>query len=239
MLQIEPHSVHLWRILITDLVSQEAYFTKLLNSEELARASRFRFPIHRQRFAIARGVLREILSQYTGTPPQEIIFSYGPRGKPYLQNDSLDLQFNVSHSEDVAVYALTQKVEIGVDIQKIEEEYHDAVAKRFFSEQEYTELCQLPESERSTAFCRLWASKEAIIKAVGEGLYVPLGKFSVDLHAKSQQILLSHERHQGKFYLESFNAHPDYCSAFATQQNVKKRFYWQWVKMGFEEWKNI
>lgn len=229
---IEDHNVHLWHIVLSELITREQYFLTLLNPEELQRANRFRFPQHRQRFIIARGMLREILSTYTQISPQDIIFSYGPRGKPYLSGSHAHLQFNVSHSDDVAVYALTQNVEIGVDIQKIEDKFNDSVAKRFFSQQEYADLMQLSAAERPTAFCYLWACKEALIKAVGEGLYVPLGNFSVSLQDKSQWVSLTHADKTEKYFLQNFPVHDDYQCVFATAQTVEKITRWKWTLDG-------
>lgn len=233
---LSSQTIDLWRVLLTDLSSQEERFLALLSPDEVQRANRFRFPQHRTRFILARGILREILSLYTGTQPKEIVFEYGPRGKPYLKDNHFDLQFNVSHSDDVAVYAITQHAEVGVDIQKVEEGHHESVAKRFFSEEENKQLQQLPEHERAQGFCQLWASKEALIKAVGEGLYVPLGDFSVALHEKSQWITLTHEQRTQKFYLENVTTFPGYKAAFAISQTIQERKYWEWTASGPQLW---
>src|SRR5580692_2114804 len=126
---IKNHNIHLWRVHLIDFSTQENDFLMLLSPDELQRANRFRFPEHRQRFIIARGMLRQILGLYTHFSPAEIIFSYGVHGKPFLQENRLNVKFNVSHSNDMAVYALTHEFEVGVDIQKIEEKYKEAVAK--------------------------------------------------------------------------------------------------------------
>lgn len=229
---IKSQAIHLWRVRLTDLVNQEERFLELLSPDEVQRANRFRFPQHRNRFILARGILREILGLYTSRQPQEIAFDYGPRGKPYLKNNDLELQFNVSHSDDVAVYALSQNAEIGVDIQKIEAGHHESVAKRFFSAEENKQLQQLPEEERAEGFCQLWACKEALIKAVGEGLYVSLGDFSVALHEQSQWITLTHDQHTQTFYLENFVAFPEYKAAFAVSQKIQEQKYWEWTALG-------
>lgn len=229
---IESHHVHLWRTSLNHLISKEEAFLKVLNPEELDRANRFVFPQHRQRFAIARGVLRTILGLYTGGSPADIQFTYGRRGKPFLLNNDSEIQFNLSHSEDFAVYALTKQKEIGVDIQKIEKKFQEGIAKRFFSEREYTAIMELSEPERPKAFYRLWACKEALIKAAGEGLYVPLGNFAVSLQEESQWILLSHEGNSVNYFLEYFTANAEFCSAYATAQEVDEIHYWEWTDLG-------
>src|SRR5690349_19880357 len=114
---IEPQTAHIWQINLVDFFSQIEKYYNLLSVDEKERADRFHFPHHRDRFIIARGKLRELLSRYTQVPAEDILFRYGPRGKPYLENNSLDLQFNVSHSDDFAVYAFALHSEVGIDIE--------------------------------------------------------------------------------------------------------------------------
>ncbi len=230
LLKIEAYSVHLWQVFVPDLLAQLPDFTLLLHENEMERARRFRFDPHRQRFIIAHGVLRRILSFYTAISPEHIDFTLGPRGKPYLKYNTSDLQFNVSHSHDMVVYAITQQAEIGIDIEKIEPDFNEEVAKRFFSEKEYAELMRLPESERIPVFYRLWSGKEAIIKALGEGLYVPLSDFSLDLIKKVQTIALMHEGKRYSYHLENFLAKADYQSAFATAEPVKHVVHYDYAR---------
>src|SRR5579864_3409435 len=127
ILKIEEDSVHLWQAFVPDLLAQIQTFIPLLNESEMERANRFHFDIHRERYIIARAVLRHILSLYTTILPQDIIFTLGPRAKPYLEQKPFDLQFNVSHSHDRVVYAFTKHAEIGIDIEKIESHFNQEV----------------------------------------------------------------------------------------------------------------
>ncbi len=228
---INQHEVHLWRIRVQDLVPQEAELLSLLNPDEVARAERFYFPIHKQRYIIAHGILRRILSLYLNQAPQTIAFTFGPRKKPYLKDNDLGLQFNLSHSDDMAVYALTRGAEIGVDLEKIKEDYQDkqGIAERYFSHDEFLQLSQLPENEKAKAFYYLWACKEAITKALGEGLYISLGDFSVSLAKKNQSIVLRHHDQEYHLHVESFFVDEHYQSAFAVNQKIDKTFNWQWL----------
>jgi 4'-phosphopantetheinyl transferase len=226
---IKKHSVHLWWVFVPELLAHVEQFSQILSVEEMNRALRFRFDVHRQRYIIARSVLRQILQLYTGRSAQDIVFLHGERGKPYLQDNPLDLQFNVSHSHDMAVYAFTTQAEIGVDIEKIESHFSDGVAERFFSKDECGRLFELQKDLQTAAFYHLWAGKEAIIKALGEGLFVPLTSFSLDLHQQKQKIMLQHHAHEHVFHLEYFIAHSDYQSAFATAQSVEYIHNRQWT----------
>lgn len=220
------NTVHLWYLHMPDC--QATAFEQLLDSTELERAARFRFAKHRERYIIGRGILRHILGLYTTIPPHQIQIAYGPHGKPYLGSNPLDLHFNVSHSEDMAIYAFTINKEIGVDIQHMEPLFKDALAKRFFHPDEYAQLMQLSDQERITAFYRLWAYKEALIKAVGKGLFVPHDKLVINPEKLSQSILFE----QKEYRLEWVESDPHYQSAFAIQTPIDHVITWQWSSEG-------
>lgn len=223
---IKNNFVHLWRAFLPTFIDKEQDLLSLLSEDEVNRAKRFKFPLHQQRFIIARGLLRKILSLYTNIPAKDIRFIYGERGKPYISDNRL--QFNVSHSHDMAVYALTGPAEIGIDIEKIEPEFKNSVAKRFFSEQEYQQLMDLPENKRTKAFYRIWARKEAIIKLIGQGLYVPLNNFSISSANQAESVSFVYQEKEYHYYFQSFQANPAYEAAFATESRAEKIIYWQW-----------
>jgi 4'-phosphopantetheinyl transferase len=172
------------RLWCVGLEATAAAFDRLqavLDPEEILRANRFRFAEHRRAFVIARGVLRCLLARYSGTPRRDVRFSYGLRGKPALRNDRA-LRFNVSHSGHLVLYGFALDRELGVDI----EQHRDMsdlvdVAKRFFAPAEVSTLLSLPPNERSAAFFRCWTRKESFVKAVGDGLSIPLDSFQVSL----------------------------------------------------------
>jgi 4'-phosphopantetheinyl transferase len=223
-MQITPHEIHIWTADLTLTQTEESKKFELLSADERERANRFHFPIHKQRFIAARSQLREILHLYLAIPPQDIIFSYDEHHKPHLQHsDSIPLQFNLSHSEHIAVFAFTLHHAIGIDIEKIQDDFNFAVAQRYFSKEENTALMQLPSQEKNAAFYRIWARKEAIIKAVGKGLAIPLSTFSVSLSQHKEVITFDHQ----DWSLIPLSIHPEYESAVATNQTVKKICSWK------------
>ncbi len=226
-LSLDKHEVHIWHAALVLTPEQEEAQRRLLSTDEIKRADRFRFAMHRQRYIAARSLLRRVLGRYLDVDPATIHFSYADHGKPYL--DQVSLQFNLSHSDEMAVIALTEEYPIGVDIEKISTTYNDAVAKRFFSESEYSQLIELPPDQRITAFYRIWSRKEAIIKALGEGLRFPLSQFSVSIKTEIESIVLDHHG-MTTWHLESFTVHPAYQSAFATRQSVNKVIVGEWNK---------
>lgn len=210
---LELDTVYVWHAWLPDFQNYLAELSYLLSPDEMARANRFRFSIHRERFIVARGLLRQLLSKYMSIAPEKIVLTYGARGKPYLQLNLLDLQFNVSHSHDLAVFAFTKKYEVGIDVEKMEKEYNDGIAKRFFSAAEYENLSALPETDRKAAFYEIWTAKEALVKALGEGLYIGLNEFTVTAAAQQRVEFNDH-----RFYLERVFVHEDYKSVIATEQ---------------------
>jgi 4'-phosphopantetheinyl transferase len=175
--------VHIWPL---QLIASAEDCTRYLASfadDERTRAASFSLPHLQERFVAGRGALRCILASYLGCTPAEVKLSYTPYGKPFLCDEAEHgLRFNLSHSEDQALLAVTRGRTIGVDIERIRPDFAtDEIAKRFFSEREWQELRGLPAAERTTAFFRCWTRKEAFIKAVGEGLSFPLDAFAVSL----------------------------------------------------------
>lgn len=119
-----------------------------------------------------RHPLQVVLGLYLGKPADEVVIEQtGASSKPVLANRPGDLQFNWSHSGDSAVVAVALGVELGVDLEARDRTVNAlALADRFFSAREYQFLRRLPDSQRSTAFLRLWTGKEAVLKALGRGI---------------------------------------------------------------------
>jgi len=126
--------------------------------------------------------MRQIVSRYAGLASQDLHFSYGINGKPELSRglEHRGVKFNLSHSADLALLAITHGLPVGVDIERINAQFAiDEIAKRFFSAIEVQILRALPNADRTEAFFSCWTRKEAYLKAVGEGLSVPLDSFAV------------------------------------------------------------
>ena len=122
-----------------------------LNQEERARAERFRFPVHRERFIRGRGMLRRLLAAYLETDPAAITFEIGEKGKPYLPGSAI--HFNLSHSEGRAVLAVSRLPSIGIDIECFDRRVNvDGLSRRCFRESEISGLLELPEEEKRRAF---------------------------------------------------------------------------------------
>jgi 4'-phosphopantetheinyl transferase len=146
-----------------------------LSPDEQERAGRFLFDADRDRSIAARGGLRLILSAYSGVRPADFVFKTGSHGKPSLFGAGIPLEFNVSHSGDCVLVGVTLESPCGVDIEGSRSTHSElAIAERFFGSRELEWLKQT-----EGGFLRLWTAKEAIIKAVGRGLSIPLSDVDV------------------------------------------------------------
>ncbi|MDQ3196182.1 MAG: 4'-phosphopantetheinyl transferase superfamily protein [Pseudomonadota bacterium] len=176
---LTAHEVHVWRANLDTLPD----FRGLLAEEEAARAGRFHFEQHRARFIAARGWLRSLLGGYLHIDPGEVEFTYGERGKPGLgARFASPLRFNVSHSHELALIAVSEGRELGVDVEHVDSSTAGPeIAQRFFSAAEVAELQRLPQGHQRAAFFAGWVRKEAYIKAIGAGLFAALDRFTVSL----------------------------------------------------------
>lgn len=154
----------------------------LLSGAELQRANRFVFACDRRRFVVARSHLRRLLGARLNVRPEAVELVYGKRGKPALAQRfaGTNLHFNVAHSDDVAVFAFSAGLEIGVDIETVRS-FRDAdeIAALHFSHGEYESYRSLARGDRPLGFFTCWTRKEAFLKALGHGLYHPLDSFDV------------------------------------------------------------
>ncbi|MCJ8281095.1 MAG: 4'-phosphopantetheinyl transferase superfamily protein [Rivularia sp. ALOHA_DT_140] len=172
-IKLLSNEVHIWRENLGNVKPLLEDFSQILSEDELVRAKRFHFEKHRQRFIAGRGILRDILSRYLNIEAAEINFSYEPHGKPFLDKscNQINLQFNVSHSEDFALYGISLNNSIGVDLESISPKTDVLVlAQRFFPPNEFALIESVPQEQQQQLFFRYWTCKEAYLKATGTGL---------------------------------------------------------------------
>jgi 4'-phosphopantetheinyl transferase len=186
-------AIDIWLI---DLDVAPTRLGDLLNDEERARASRFRFPVHAHRFAVARGCLRSLLGSYLGCNPKEIAFDYGAWGKPALRAPACEgLAFNLAHSGAKALIVIGRTEALGIDIEMIRPvaDWLD-IAMRTFAPAETKALLSLPAHEQMEGFFACWTRKEAVVKLWGEGLSADLTSFEVSLDPHTSTCLMTTER---------------------------------------------
>jgi 4'-phosphopantetheinyl transferase len=144
----------------------------LLSEEELERAKRLIFERDRNRFIVTRSMLRRICAGYTGENPNAIKFRYGIHGKPELVDAGI--HFNLSHSEDLAIYAFSSRLRVGVDIERIRPVGDaESIVRDFFSAADHEAFVKIDPSLRNAAFFRYWTRREALLKAMALGIATP------------------------------------------------------------------
>ena len=172
-LQLVGREVHVW---CADLDLADAgveQLQQLLSPDECEKTSRFHFKHHRRRYIVGRGLLRSILSKYLDTDPRSIEFNYSRRGKPSLKHQPTHgkLFFNLSHSHELALYAIAPHPLVGIDIEHIRSmPSMDDMARRYFFSNEYHKINAMDADDKSRAFFNYWTCKEAYVKATGAGL---------------------------------------------------------------------
>lgn len=167
-----PPEIDLWRVPLDHLAGRSEQFLSWLSSDEKKRANRFHFERDRARFVVGRGFLRWILGQYLQADPATLGFVYGPAGKPSLAPvHSEPLHFNLSHSEDLAVFAVSADHALGVDVERIRPVPEaDCILHRYFPRETAEHWRRLSPEQQPQAFFQSWVQREAIAKRVGCGL---------------------------------------------------------------------
>jgi 4'-phosphopantetheinyl transferase len=154
----------------------------LLDDEERKRAGRFLHIPSREQYIAARGALRILLGRYLRCSPRQVRFTTSPLGKPELAPPAPPLHFNVSHSQGMALIAVTRIGQVGIDVEQVRtvETYLD-MAQRFFTPGESSALLRAPREKSTEAFFHIWTRKEAFLKALGLGLTHGLERFEVSV----------------------------------------------------------
>jgi 4'-phosphopantetheinyl transferase len=151
---------------------------EILTATETERGLRYYFERDQIWFFARHFYLRTLLADYLHQPARDLDIRLTPAGKPYLEGDPI--HFNLSDSGGWCLFAFTHLAPLGVDLETVREQVNMAgIARRYFSEAEQAELESLPSDLQTEAFYHIWTQKEAFIKAVGEGLSIPLAWFDV------------------------------------------------------------
>lgn len=226
--------VEVWTINLDVPGSQLDDATRTLAPDELERAASYRNDTARRRYILSHAALRQILATHLKQPAPGITLHTGSSGKPSLAApNSSRLQFNLTHSGTLALVAVSQNAQVGIDVETLRP-MRDAVAiaKRFFSPREAAALEQLEASAQSAAFLSLWTRKEALVKATGQGIADALARFEVSWDAKAVLHSIDGDTDQAaQWSLHSFTPAPGYVAAVAVHaphmQSTLREFNWR------------
>ena len=221
-LLLKKDDVHLWRASLNIDSEKEQKLRNLLSEDELIRADRFRFGQHRRRFVVTRARLRQILADYLAMSPAELFFDFGLHGKPLLcsSHEKASVNFNLSHSGDVVLYAFSRERQVGIDIEFVREKTDFmAISESWFRTNELAVLKACPEDQRRQCFFRGWTRKEAYLKALGEGIAYGLDRFEVSLQENDAALLWHQngEQEVQRWQLLDLLIGADCCAALAVE----------------------
>jgi 4'-phosphopantetheinyl transferase len=225
-----PQDVHVWRTWLDHEPGCIERLGATLSHDERARANRFHFDRDRSRFVAARATLRAILGRYLQCDPAALAFGYGAKGKPFLAAPrAIDMRFNVSHADALAVYAVSNGRDIGVDVERIDRRVDVRIADRFFSQHERAALRSTTAARVTEAFFAIWTRKEAYIKGKGEGLSLRLDAFDVSI-GEPAALLRSddHPDDAQRWQLVNLSPAPDYTGALAVEGGDCTVARWAW-----------
>jgi 4'-phosphopantetheinyl transferase len=202
----------------------------VLSSDERAQAARFVFPRDRHRFIVSRGALRGALARYLGQSARDVEFAYAAEGTPRLRpiEPGASIQFNLSDSQGLAVFAVCRHREVGIDVEAIRSDIEaDEIAERYFSPRELAELRSLPPHQRGHAFFLAWTRKEAYVTARGSGLGISLASFDVSLTPRLPAVLTSPDRQ--RWSLSSFEPADGFAGALVAEGDDCQLCFYDWT----------
>ena len=229
--QLTGNDVHVWLFHVNTTPPSIKRFYPLLDAAEKERSERFIHFMHRKRFIAAHGFIRTVLAMYTQLPAENLQFAKAERGKPQLIDVS-DLQFNLSHSHDIAMLAVARNA-IGMDVEYVSRKNDwQKIMQRFFTESEQQKILALDISQQQRAFFHVWTRKEAHMKVTGLGLFLAPGQFTVSvppepaalLASNSQQNIMAWQMHD----IELPSSARDYCACVShagTTANIIKYLF--------------
>jgi 4'-phosphopantetheinyl transferase len=183
-LELPSNMIHVWRASLDPPARHVERLIPVLSDAEHVRARQFYFERDRMRFIAGRGLLRVILGRYLAISPDRLQLYYSGKGKPALAGSQArqGIEFSVSHSRGLILYAVTCNRRIGIDMERVRTIPNtDHIAARIFSPREYAVFRALPREQRQAAFFCGWTRKEAYLKACGEGLSRELDRIDLSL----------------------------------------------------------
>lgn len=189
-MKLSPSDLHIWHIPFGGKALLEQKSPPLPSEQETKQAARFTHPELHQCYLKTRWAMRDILGHYLSTAPEQVQLRYAELGKPELTPGAheLDIRFNLTHSGDGALFAVTLGTEVGIDMEKMGQKPRPIrLAKRYFTEEVVTQLGALSEAEQQIALLKLWTQYEAYKKAQGVGLRGGEGLLPLDFKLEVDQ----------------------------------------------------
>lgn len=231
---LKVDEVHVWAASLEQPAASVRALEGLLSLRELNRAERFRSEGDRRRYVVAHGILRRVLASYRQADPRTLRFSIGENGKPALSDERgpTALRFNLSHTEDLALIAVTLGREIGVDVERVRPISElDSIVESYFTSRERDTLRTMENTARRDAFYRCWTRKESYAKATGGDLSVALGGFDTMLSSGPADLpAVGAARDASGWNLHELLPADGYIGAVAIDGSVSRLLSWRWTE---------
>jgi 4'-phosphopantetheinyl transferase len=226
---LAPGEIHVWTADLREHGTMLASLSELLRDDERERAARFVREQDRAMCIWSHGSRRAILSDYLGQDPRTLELAVDRWGKPRL--GCVDLCFNVSHTGTIALLAVTRGREVGVDVERIHRfREPTSLPDTMLSAAERDALSSVPVLDRADWLCACWCRKEAVLKAVGFGLHIPLEDVSVMAHLEATPALASNDPRlvANRWTLRDLEAPPGHRAALAYEAGpgLVRSFTW-------------
>jgi 4'-phosphopantetheinyl transferase len=210
--------VHLYRIVLSQQLPELSRLRQLLSKSETDRSALLKDDLAKKNYIAGRGVLREILGSYVGVAPEKVRIVTGEHGKPCLTKCTENIRFNLSHSEDILIIAISTGRDVGVDIEAIKTDKPlNGMASLAFSRREQEELFTLPSSRLATAFYHCWVRKEACLNACGRGFSLPGSSFDVPVCFEEPPLQTLINCNQLFWHVQDIDVPENYCAAVAVE----------------------
>jgi 4'-phosphopantetheinyl transferase len=231
VLTLDADEVHVWRVDVGSTYARRDPLWSFLAGDERQRAADFLFEGDRERFVVARGVLRALLGCYLRQHPGSLGFGYNPHGKPNLAGDS-EIRFSTSHSHGLVLLAFARGREVGVDIERVRADLGlEEIAACCFSPREIATLHALQNGLRERAFFACWTRREALAKAEGRGLtFRSFGITPAPVEPAMLPDTGKDSPEPAKWTLEELDLDPGYAAALCVEGNGLRLSCWQYTE---------
>lgn len=237
----KPGTIDVWQINLNTAFTEPDKFLSLFDDREKQRYQR----LHQSKqlsFFISHLACREILARYCHLAATDIRYQYNQHGKPALQNTEQNIEFNLSHSGQLALLAITPDLALGVDIEyKKQRSSWQRLARRFFAEAEISYILAQPDNRQLDAFYQIWTHKEAYIKATGSGMSTQLPSFSV-IHNNNFEICdhnIINDQPFNCWYQADLNIGDNYKAAVVAKTPIIKIQYFNYENLLNAEQTNL
>jgi 4'-phosphopantetheinyl transferase len=230
------NAIHVWATTLSTPPHVLENLAATLSPDETERAHKFKFEKHRNRYIAGRGALRKILAQYLRANPANLRFVQLENGKPALDGEfaNAGIHFNLAHSDELALVAITRLGMVGVDVECIRPvKDMDALVARFFSPREDEAFQKVAEHEKPAAFFNLWTRKEALLKATGEGITRSLSLVEVSFLPGEPARLLAisgDTEKAAEWKLQDLSPATGFTGAIAIRAQDVEVQCWKWLR---------